>query len=389
MKKSLICSLIAASFLAPTAMFASDENNQLHPLITAVPSLSVTPDAAAGGMGDVGAATDANVYSQYWNPSKYVFAKSSAGVGLSYTPWMRKIVDDISLMYLSGYYKIGDMQAVSASMKYFSMGDINLTNADGSDAGSCSPYEMSFDVAYSRLLSKNWSAGVALRYIRVDFGNVENLDPGNAVAADVSGSFRMPIDMGRGRDAQVAAGINLSNIGSRISYDGENNYFLPTNLRLGGSFLYPIDEYNSVSASLDLNKLMVPSTPIQSDYLNADNTNNTEAYEQARKDFNDQSIVNGIFKSFTDDSFSDEMKQIAWALGLEYCYNKQFFVRTGYFHESKDYGSRQFWTFGAGFKLNMLQLDASYSLASSTNPLDQTLRFSLAFDIDGLRDLMR
>lgn len=367
--------------LAHMALFATAAD-QMHPIITSTPSQIITPDARAGGMGDVGAATSPDANSQYWNPSKYVFSDKSAGVALNYTPWMKKIVDDINLLYLAGYYKIGDMQAVSASLRYFSLGDVTVTDAAGAEQGNTSPYEMSVDLAYSRKLSKNWAAAVALRYIRVDFGSVETMYPGNAFAADVATSYMRPIDLGA-NDATLSFGLNLSNIGTKISYDeGNTNYYLPANMRLGAGFAYPIDEYNKISIYVDANKLMVPSTY----YSYADSLGNASvnlAGSQA-----DESVISSIFKSFSDGSLSEEFKEIAFAGGLEYSYNDQFFVRTGYFYENEEKGNRKFWTFGAGFKLTMMAFDVSYSLASQTNPLDQTLRFSLSFDIDGMRNFL-
>lgn len=375
-KHTLVLLFSSLSFLVASAA------DKMQPIITATPSQIITPDARAGGMGDVGAATGADANSQYWNPAKYVFAEKQSGISLSYTPWMKKLVDDINLLYLAGYYKMGDNQSVSASLRYFSLGDVNVTNADGSDAGTTNPFEMSLDLAYGRKLSQHWSAAVALRYIRVDFGSVENMYPGNAFAADVATSYVMPVNLGS-QDGTLAFGLNFSNIGTKISYDeGNTNYYLPANMRLGVGFTYPIDEYNKISAYIDANKLMVPSTYY--DYADSIGTSKVNLAGSESS----ESVVSGIFSSFTDGGFSEELKEIAWAGGLEYSYNNQFFLRTGYFYENETKGNRKFWTFGAGFKLNMLGFDVSYSLASQTNPLDQTLRFSLMLDVDGIRDLL-
>lgn len=377
------------------SIFAADK---LNPIITSVPSLTITPDARAAGMGDVGAATDPDVNSQAWNPAKYVFSKSSAGVAVNYTPWLKKLVDDINLLYVSGYYKWNELNALSASLRYFSLGEIELANMDGSMLGvSGRPFEMAIDVAYSRMLSQYWSAAVALRYIHVNFGAISNvqggLEPGNAFAADIAAFYQHPLDIGA-EGSKIAAGLTLSNLGTKISYDdGNTENYLPANMRLGGSFTYAFDEYNKLSVNLDLNKLMVPSTSYKLTQITAADNQHTSYGDEyvatvAEAGVADESVISSMFKSFSDSKLSEELKEIAIAAGLEYSYNNQFFLRGGYFYEDKSKGNRQFWTFGAGFKLNMLSLDASYSLASNSNPLDQTLRVSLAFDIDGIRSLI-
>jgi hypothetical protein len=384
MRNSLSVKLLLISICFSSLSFAGSKD-QLNPIYTGVPSLTITPDARSGGMGDVGAATSADANSQYWNPSKYVFMDSPAGVSLSYTPWMSKIVKDINLAYLSGYYKLNDKQTISASLRYFSLGSIDLTNEDGSSIGSTTPNEFSVDVAYSRLLTERFSAGVALRYISSNLtgGMVDNYYTGTSIAADISATYKKPIQLSSS-DGSLAFGANISNIGSKVSYDkGEHSTFIPTNLRVGTSFLYPIDQYNSLTASLDLNKLLVPSKPLLSNY------SDTTAYNNDLTSYENQSPISGMFKSFGD-GFSEEMKEIAWAFGLEYAYNKQFMVRGGYFHESETKGNRKYFTAGVGFKLNMFQLDASYVIsAAQTNPLDQTLRFSLAFDLNGMKDFAK
>lgn len=360
----------------------------LRPIYTAVPSLSITPDARAGGMGDVGAATSADVNSQYWNPSKYAFMESPAGFSFSYTPWMSKIVKDINLTYLAGYYKFSDRQAVSASLRYFSLGDVQLNDNNGGSLGETQPNEFSIDAAYSQLLSEKWAASVALRFIysNLSGNSSDDLYPGTSVAADISATYKTPVRFTTG-DGTLSFGMNISNIGQKISYDqGNNNMFIPTSMRIGTSLEYPIDEYNKITFNLDLNKLLVPSKPIQSDYTD------TTKYNSDLKQYEDESVMSGIFKSFNDapGGFSEELKEIAWAVGAEYTYNKQFSVRGGYFYEDPSKGNRKFFTAGAGFKLNMFQLDASYVISvAQTNPLDQTMRFSLSFDMDGLKDLVK
>jgi hypothetical protein len=375
MKKITLALCILLSF-AFTAL--AQENN---PIVTAVPSLSIAPDARAGAMGDVGAATDPDVNSQFWNPAKYVFMESDAGLSLSYTPWLRKLVSDIDLAYLAGYWKIDQRQVLSASLRYFSLGDITLMDQLGYEQGSAHPNEIAVDAAYSRLLSDKFSASVALRFIYSDLNNGINLSggtemyPGKSVAADIAAYYRTPISLQNG-DGTLGLGMNISNIGSKISYDqNETSNFIPTNLRLGGSFDYPMDNYNKISISADVNKLLVPTQ------------NSMTAAE-----YSDITPISGIFKSFTDapGGFSEEMREINWSIGAEYTYNNQFSVRGGYYNEDKYKGNRKYFTAGAGFKLNVFQLDAAYVISTSqSNPLDQTLRFSLSFDLFGLKNLVK
>lgn len=388
-KTSLI--LLSLAFISISA-FSQDVNSQLNPIITSVPSLTITPDSRAGGMGDVGAATTPDINSQYWNPAKYAFMSSPAGVSVSYTPWLSKLVSDINLGYLAGYWKFDEQSAVSASLRYFSLGSINLTNENGDIYGSAQPNEMAFDIAYSRLLSEKWSAAVAFRYIRSDLNNGQNgsggieMFPGNAFAADIATYYKTTVPMATG-DANLAFGLNISNIGSKISYDqNETSLFLPANLRLGGSFEYPFDDYNKISINADANKLLVPSSQLK-------RTDETDEEFIARRDaaMNVGSIA-GIFKSFGDATggASEELKEIMWSVGAEYAYNNQFFVRGGYFNENQLKGNRKYFTAGVGFKLNIFQLDAAYLIsAAQSNPLDQTLRFTLGFDLNGLTELMK
>ncbi len=364
------------------------QKNEFNPIIYGVPSLTIAPDARGGAMGDVGGATDPDIYSQYWNPAKYAFAYSKAGVGISYTPWLRNLVDDIDLAYVSGYYKLGDndRQAIGASLRYFSLGEIALTTgADDTNPTVTSPYEMSLDLSYSLKFSETFSGAVAFRYIRSDLGagsnESEGTTPGNSFAADIAGYYSNYV-MAGSNECLLGLGFNISNIGNKISYEGGlNPMFLPTNLRIGGSFLFPLDDYNTMSFNLDLNKFLVPT---RSDSINGSTT--------AMNDYNDIGPIEGIFKSFTDspNGAKGEFEEIMWSVGAEYCYDHKFFVRGGYFYESPNQGNRQYFTLGAGFKLNVFQLDAAYLISTvPNNPLDQTLRFSLSFDMDGLKNIMR
>lgn len=398
MNKRKYISLVLAAFMAVPYVAAQDGKNQFNPVQTGVTSLGIAPDARGASMGDLGVATEPDAYSQYWNPSKYAFAYSTAAVSLSYTPWLRKLVNDINLANLAGYWKIGggDNQAVSASLRYFSLGEVKLTDDSGVEINSVNPYEMAFDLGYSRKLSESFSMGVALRYIYSDLAfsdaySAEQQTGASAFAADISGYLTTYPIIGR-NECQWSWGFNISNIGSKVSYnDGNDPAFLPTNLRLGTTFTFPIAAYNTLALSLDVNKLLVPTRPRQSDYLNADGDYDSEAYEAALEDWRNTSSISGIFKSFTDapNGFSEELKEIMFSVGAEYNYNHQFFLRTGYYHQNVDKGNLQYFSFGAGFSLNVVQLDAAYMIATApSSPLDQTLRFSLTFDMDGLKALM-
>ncbi|MDR2773995.1 MAG: type IX secretion system outer membrane channel protein PorV [Tannerella sp.] len=365
-----------------------DEKNKFSPLNTAVPSLSIAPDARGGGMGDNGASTLPDISSQYWNPSKYAFMESKAGVGLSYTPWMRKIVTDVALAYLSGYYKLGqyDQHALGASLRYFSLGEVPVTDIGGREYLNLNPYEMALDVSYSIKLSEGFSLGVAMRYIRSDMGaDVEyELRPGNAVAADLSGYGERYIVVGN-NECLWSGGFNISNMGNKITYDGgTTNQFLPTNLRIGTGLLMPLDEYNQLGLYVDLNKYLVPSKPVRGV------DENDEEYDKRYDEYNDMNFVKGMVNSFSDapGGASEELKEINLSVAAEYNYNSQFFVRAGYFYEHQMKGNRQYMSVGAGFKMNVFQLDAAYLISTvQSNPLDQTLRFTLSFDMDGLKGL--
>ncbi len=370
--------------------------NEFNPIETGVTSLGIAPDARGASMGDIGAATEPDANSQFWNPSKYAFAYSNAAVSLNYTPWLRKLVNDIFLANLSGYWKIGsgDNQAISASLRYFSLGEVSAQDL-ADNTTSLSPYEMSIDVGYSRKLSEKFSMGVVFRYIYSDMGFSSSYagdqsTGASAVSADLAGYFTTYPIIGQ-NECQWSWGWNISNIGTKVSYDNGNRpAFLPTNLKLGTSFTFPLADYHTLAVNLDLNKLLVPSKPRDSDYLDENGQIDQRAYEKAYEDWQNMSPITGIFKSFSDapGGFKEELREISYSLGAEYSYNQQFFLRAGYYHESQYKGNRQYFGFGAGFSLNVVRLDASYMLATTqTSPLDQTLRFTLTFDMDGLRDL--
>ena len=392
MKKLLI---FTAFLLGTTSLFA--QKGMFNPVLTAVTSLSIAPDSRAGAMGDVGAATDPDVNSQYWNPAKYPFAISPAGFSLAYTPWLRQLVSDIDLANLVGYYRIGDYQAISGSLTYFSLGEVWADNI------AIHPYEMSVDFAYSRMLSETFSASVGMRYILSDlqYNYDDDITPGNAFAADIAFFYSNYVMLGR-RECMLNFGLNASNIGSKISFDGGNtNQFIPTNLRLGTSLMIPVDEYNTVTISADVNKLMVPTKPSYRQFLDETYGEDFEddSYSYAseyqswldERGYNDVSPIAGIFQSFSDapGGLREELQEIYWGVGVEYGYNNQFFLRGGYHYENEYKGNRKYFTLGTGFKMSVFSLDAAYLISTAqSNPLDQTLRFTLSFDMDGIREIM-
>jgi hypothetical protein len=345
----------------------------------------------------VGVATTPDVNSQYWNPAKYPFAISRGGVGISYTPWLRKLVNDMGLAYLAGYCRLGDYQALSGSLRYFTLGDVPVTTSDdGLGSYSIKPYEMAVDVAYSRMLSPRLSASVALRYIYSDLAYKldEDVTPGSAFAADLSLYYSNYVILAQ-RECMFSWGINLSNIGTKISYDGGNtSQFLPANMRIGASLLAPIDNYNTISLNVDLNKLMVPTRPTYEQYKEkyGDDMTQSDYTEWIQTEgYNDISSIKGIFKSFSDapGGLKEELQEIQWSAGLEYCYNERFSLRAGYHHESANKGNRKYFSFGAGFNVSAFSIDAAYLVSTAqSNPLDQTLRISVGMDIDGLKELI-
>lgn len=370
---------------------AQEKKDLFNPVNYAVVSQTIAPDARGGGLGDVGAATDPDVNSQYWNPAKYPFCISRAGVALTFTPWLRSLVNDMNLAYLAGYYRIGDHSAVSSSLRYFNLGKV-YTSYEGAESGegtTINPYEMSLDVAYSLMLSETFSLSAALRWIYSDmrFDEREDNSPASAFAADIAAYYQNYINIGQ-RECQLGIGLNISNIGSKIKFSGnEYSEFLPANLRLGASLMIPIDEYNRLTIAADANKLLVPTVPKQEE-----GEDNSEYEDRVHREYNDISAIRGIFKSFGDapGGFKEELQEIYYGVGAEYTYNDKFSLRAGYHHEAENKGNRKYFTVGAGFKMSVFQLDAGYVVATAkSNPLDQTLRFSLTFDMDGIKDLFK
>lgn len=385
----MLVALMQTGF-SPQMAAQSIKETIFNPVYTAVTSQTIAPDARAAGMGDVGVATDPDVNAQYWNPAKYPFNISRAGVSLNYTPWLRRLVNDMYLANLTGFYRIGNYSAVSTSLRYFNMGEVELPHSGSTGAiPTIHPHEMSFDVGYALMLSERFSIAAAVRYIHSDltYDYSDATQPGSAFAADLALYYQNYVTMGQ-RECQLGLGMNISNIGSKINFSSDDNSeFIPTNLRLGGALMVPIDEYNRFSVAVDANKLLVPTRPIQRDNeLPADFDN------RLQRDYYDVSSINGIFKSFGDapGGLKEELQEVSWSLGGEYVYHDQFAVRAGYHHESANKGNRKYLTLGAGFKTHGIALDAAYLIATAkSNPLDQTLRLSLAFDFDGIKDLFR
>jgi hypothetical protein len=353
-------------------------------ITTGVPFLTIAPDSRAGAMGDAGVATSPDVNSQHWNPAKYAFAESEMGIGLSYTPWLRALVSDINLAYLAGYKRLDDRQTMSASLRYFTLGDITFMSEYGDPTGQQSPNEFAVDMGYTRLLSENFSGAVALRYIRSDLtgGQLVNgveTHAGNSYAADVAFYYQNEMRINR-KVSTLAAGIDISNIGSKISYtDGETKDFIPTNMKLGVSYKTEMDKYNTITFAFDANKLLVP-TP---DSSKVDIFNGSTS---------DKSPIGGIFSSFGDapGGMKEELKEINFSVGAEYWYNKQFALRAGYYYEDVTKGNRKFFTAGAGLKMNVFALDFSYLLpVAQNNPLANTLRFTLSFDFEAFNKQRR
>ncbi len=386
--KNIYLAALALMGFSPLTATAQEKKDMFNPEKNSVTSQSIAPDARAGGMGDVGVATDPDVASQYWNPAKYPFTISRAGVSLNYTPWLRQIVSDIDLAYLVGYYRIGDYSAVSASMRYFSLGEVFYGDTPDTQM-TLNPYEMSFDVAYSIMLSEKFSIAAGVRWIYSDltYNYDDTSSPGSAFAVDLAAYYQNYINIGQ-RECQLGLGLDISNVGSKINFGGdENSEFLPANLRVGASLMVPVDEYNRFSIAFDANKPLVPTMPVK-----MDGESDEDFITRKQKDYYDVSPISGIFRSFSDapGGFKEELEEIRWSIGGEYVYNDKFSLRAGYHHESENKGNRKYFTVGAGFKMNVFSLDAGYVIATAkSNPLDQTLRFSLTFDMDGLKDLFR
>lgn len=366
----------------------------INTITTAVPFLLITPDSRAGGMGDAGVATSADANSIHWNASKLAFVDKKIGFAVSYVPWLRTLVPDINLAYLSGYYKAKKDQVFAGSLRYFSLGNITFTDVVGNTIGQFKPNEFSLDVAYARKLSKEFSGGMAIRYIYSNLTN--NIDvlgssthAGKSVAVDVSATYlKDNLKLGDKKGA-FSVGMNISNIGAKISYSSSaKRDFLPINMRLGTALTLNLDDYNTLAFAFDLTKLLVPTPPVYKYDANGpvkDAAGNQliEAGEDPNR-----SIASGILGSFNDapGGAKEELKEINYAGGIEYWYDKQFAVRIGYFYEDLTKGNRKFFTMGAGVKYNVFGLDFAYLIPTQQrNPLENTLRFTLFFDFDAFK----
>ena len=382
--KKLFLSITLLGFIAIASAQTSKPNyigQRLNTIQTAVPFLLIAPDARGGALGDAGVSSTPDAFSQHWNPAKYAFIENDMGFSLSYSPWMQKLVSDINLGYVTAYKKLDEYQTLSASLLYFSLGDITFTDNDGLTTGNYRPSEFAIDFAYSRKLSENLSAAISARYIHSNLTQGQNVGssstkPGNSVAADVSVYYQKKVNVFN-TDALFAWGLNISNIGSKISYTDDNTRkdFIPTNLRIGPSLTLNLDDYNSLTFMTDFNKLLVPTPPI-------DSAGTIIAGMNA-----DVSVPMGMIQSFYDapGGMKEEIREVTYSLGAEYWYNKQFALRFGYFHEHATKGNRKYFTMGAGLKYTKFKLDLSYLVPTEQhNPLENTLRFSLILDFDAL-----
>ena len=401
--KSRLITLISGSFLLVSINISGQIDtgelggSELNAIQTAVPFLTIAPDSRAGAMGDVGAATTPDVNSQHWNIGKYAFVDSKGGFAISYTPWLRNLIPDINLAYLTGFFRVDEQQVISTSLRYFSLGNITFTNIDGSFNGQYNPNEFAVDAGYSRLFTDNFSGGIAFRFIRSDLtsGQVtsdgQSTKAGISFAADLGFYYQDEVNVGSS-DGEWAAGISLTNMGTPISYSVDSDKTpIPTNMRIGGRFLYNIDDYNSVSFNMDINKMLVPSPPVKElDTL-------TNELVVIRGKDTPGSTVLGMVQSFydapgvlrSDGSYSvlsEELHEIAYSVGVEYWYRSQFALRTGYFYEHSSKGNRKYFTVGVGLQLNVFALDFAYLVPTNgqNSPLANTLRFTLGFDFADL-----
>ncbi|RYG08988.1 MAG: type IX secretion system outer membrane channel protein PorV [Chitinophagaceae bacterium] len=386
---SIITLSLLAFFFCYSYSNAQTQTNgsQANNIVTAVPFLLITPDARAGSMGDAGVAVEGDVNSSSINVSKLAYLSAPYGFAVSYSPWLKNLVPDINLAYLSGYYKLDDRNTIASSLRYFSLGNISLLDDNQQDLGSFSPRELAFDVSFVRNFGEEFALGSTLRYINSNLGSYQiagsqQSEPGQAVAVDISGIYKTQTQF-LNTDAILSLGANISNIGTKMSYsNGTTNYFLPTNFKLGGASTFLIDDANEFTFALDFNKLLVPTQPI----YDLDGTTIISGKNP------DRSVPAGIFGSFTDapGGFSEELKEIGIATGIEYKYNKLFALRAGYHYESPLKGNSRYLTLGAGLKYNVVNIDFSYLIADpQKSPLANTLRFSLLFSFgktDGYRD---
>ena len=394
--KRILLSVVAAALFA-TNLWAIDET--MNPLITSMPSLSIAPDARSAGMGDLGVATDADLNSQYWNPAKFAFMQSKGGITANYTPWLRKLgVTDIDLAHLEGYYNFGDRAGgIGASFTYFSMGDVQLTDANNENHGTCRPNEWALDLSYYRKLHEYVSMAVALRFMYSDLNNGMNMSTSGyanemhaawTMAADIALYYHQPIQLPMGT-SYFSLGLNLSNLGGKMSYDEVTRNFIPAMMRIGANYELPFDKYSSLTFSLQADKMMVPTR--KSRLTEGFDPKDETTWRMSQEAYSELTSVKGIFLSFADapHGAKEEFQEVRWGAGLEYSYNKQFFARFGYSYENFYKGNRNYLTVGAGFHLSIFSLDVAYCIGlAASNPLDQTMRFTVGFDLAGIKDLV-
>ncbi|MBO7458952.1 MAG: type IX secretion system outer membrane channel protein PorV [Paludibacteraceae bacterium] len=394
--KKIVISL--AALLCTMRMSAQAVDDTMNPLITSMPSVSIAPDGRAAGMGDVGVATEADFNSQYWNPAKYAYMYSKGGITASYTPWLRKLVSDIDLAYLAGFYNIGELAGgIGASFTYFSMGDVALTDGSGNVIQNVRPNEWALDISYFRKLHEYVSMSVAVRVLYSDLNNGYNsstsggteMHPACTAAADVAVYYRQPFELPMGT-SYLAVGLTVKNLGGKMTYadDGSSN-FIPASGNLGVSYELPCDKYNFLTFNLETNKLLVPSR--KSRFTEGFDPNDETTWQMSQQAYSDLNPAKGWFQSLGDapGGAKEEFHEVRWGAGIEYSYNKQFFARMGYSYENYYKGNRNYVTFGAGFHLSIVTLDVSYCVGlAASNPLDQTMRFTLGFDLAGIKDLV-
>ncbi|MFH0842595.1 MAG: type IX secretion system outer membrane channel protein PorV [Bacteroidota bacterium] len=383
--RKILILLVLGSMAASPAIFGQDDGGELNAIQTVVPFLTIAPDSRAGAMGDAGAATSPDIYSMHWNPAKFAFIDGKGGVGISYSPWLRNLVHDINIAYLSGYYRFDQRQVINGSLIYSSLGNVSFTDDFGNLVRDYKPNEWSFDLGYSRIFTDNLAGGIAFRFIYSNLtggfpSGETDTKPGTSVAADISLFYQKELNLAS-KDVLLAFGGNISNIGSKMSYsESQTSDFIPINMRLGTAFTMNLDPYNKITLTIDINKLLVPTPP----YYSITSPDSIIAGKDP-----DVAVPIAIFQSFADapGGFKEELHEITYSYGAEYWYNDQFAIRAGYFHENETKGNRKYFTAGAGIRLSGFTIDFSYLMPLVQNhPLARTLRFSLSFDVSALRN---
>ena len=407
--KNYILALITIGFFvkgnAQTTTTIIPYSNDSRVITTGVPFLLIAADARAAGMGDMGVATSVDAYSQQWNPSKYAFSTSKSGLGISYTPYLSKLVSDISIGTVTYFNRLSERSAFSGSLRFFSLGEIELVQDQFSEALIEHPNEFTLDLAYTLRLADQFSMGVGLRYLRSDLriqGVDQNPAPASTIGVDIGGYYQSEEEAYSDFNGRWRGGFAIQNLGPKIKYDdaGREN-FIPTTLRLGGGFDFIFDQYNKLAVTAEFTKLLVPTPPILGTEFEYTDVNGNGFYEEGVDELGDQvsdtnaviykgkdpdvDFLSGVFQSFSDapGGFSEELKEFTWSLGAEYVYQDSFAFRAGYFNESEEKGARKFMALGAGFKYNVVNIDLSYLFSASKvqSPLENTLRFSLTFNI--------